>query len=258
MAKPLVPNALWAVIKPLLPPEPAKPKGGRPRVDDRAALTGITFVLRLGMTCWRRLRDWQAAGAWTRLHRILLVCRRCGIFRPTLRKWWRSYQADGEAGLVNHCRRLHCLAAQKVFADQEVLILSLRRERRLGVKQLRNGLIRQHDLTLSLDTIHRTLVRQNEQVLKRPRRWRKSERRYNRRSLGTSSKWMSVRSGKASPSPPQSTIAAATRCSASTAAPLAPTPSTFWSGLSRRCRFRSSAFKPITGASSSPMPSSSA
>jgi hypothetical protein len=24
------------------------------------------------MTCWRRLRDWQAAGVWTRLHRILL------------------------------------------------------------------------------------------------------------------------------------------------------------------------------------------
>jgi transposase len=25
-----------------------------------------------GMTCWRRLRDWQAAGVWTRLHRALL------------------------------------------------------------------------------------------------------------------------------------------------------------------------------------------
>ena len=86
MAKPLLPNALWAAIEPLLPPEPAKPRGGRPRVDDRAALAGIIFVLRSGipwemlpaeigcsgMTCWRRLRDWQAAGVWTRLHRILL------------------------------------------------------------------------------------------------------------------------------------------------------------------------------------------
>ena len=86
MTKPLVPNALWAAMEPLLPPEPAKPKGGRPRVDDRAALAGILFVLRSGipwemlpaeigcsgMTCWRRLRDWQAAGVWTRLHRILL------------------------------------------------------------------------------------------------------------------------------------------------------------------------------------------
>jgi transposase len=86
MVKPLVSKALWAAIEPLLPPEPAKPKGGRPRVDDRAALAGILFVLRSGipwemlpseigcsgMTCWRRLRDWQAAGVWMRLHRTLL------------------------------------------------------------------------------------------------------------------------------------------------------------------------------------------
>jgi transposase len=25
-----------------------------------------------GMTCWRRLRDWQKAGVWARLHRVLL------------------------------------------------------------------------------------------------------------------------------------------------------------------------------------------
>jgi transposase len=25
-----------------------------------------------GVTCWRRLRDWQAAGIWDRLHRELL------------------------------------------------------------------------------------------------------------------------------------------------------------------------------------------
>jgi transposase len=34
--KTLVPDELWAVIEPLLPPEPAKPQGGRPRVADRA------------------------------------------------------------------------------------------------------------------------------------------------------------------------------------------------------------------------------
>jgi transposase-like protein len=41
-----------------------------------------------------------------------LVCRRCGISRATLRKWWRRYQADGEAGLVEHSRRPHRLAAR--------------------------------------------------------------------------------------------------------------------------------------------------
>ena len=87
MAKPLLPDELWAIVAPLLPPEPPKPKGGRPRVPDRACLTGILFVLRSGIpweylprelgcgsgvTCWRRLRDWQAAGVWDRLHRALL------------------------------------------------------------------------------------------------------------------------------------------------------------------------------------------
>lgn len=87
MSKPLLSDRLWAVIEPLIPPEPPKPKGGRPRVGDRAALTGILFVLHSGtpwellpaemgcgsgMTCWRRLRDWQRAGVWDRLQRVLL------------------------------------------------------------------------------------------------------------------------------------------------------------------------------------------
>ncbi len=87
MAKPLLSDELWEVIEPLLPPEPPKPKGGRPRVSNRAALTGIIFVLKTGLpweylppemgcgsgvTCWRRLRDWQQAGVWERLHQVLL------------------------------------------------------------------------------------------------------------------------------------------------------------------------------------------
>ena len=87
MNKPLLPDELWAIVEPLLPPAPPRPKGGRPRVPDRAALTGIIFVLKSGIpweylpqemgcgsgvTCWRRLRDWQDAGVWDRLHRTLL------------------------------------------------------------------------------------------------------------------------------------------------------------------------------------------
>jgi transposase len=83
----LVTNELWAVVEPLLPPESPKPKGGRPRVPDRAAFTGILFVLKTGipwemlpqemgcgsgMTCWRRLKEWHEAGVWNRLHRTLL------------------------------------------------------------------------------------------------------------------------------------------------------------------------------------------
>ena len=87
MAKELVTDELWEAIEPLLPEEPTKPKGGRPRIDDRQALTGIIFVLKSGipwemlpqemgcgsgMTCWRRLKEWQEAGVWERLHRKLL------------------------------------------------------------------------------------------------------------------------------------------------------------------------------------------
>jgi len=87
MARPLVSDELWSLIEPLLPKWPPRPKGGRPPVEDRKALTGILFVLKTGipwellpmemgcgsgMTCWRRLRDWHKAGVWDRLHRILL------------------------------------------------------------------------------------------------------------------------------------------------------------------------------------------
>ncbi len=87
MAKEILTDELWAVIEPLLPPPVARPHGGRPRLPDRAVLRGIIFVLKTGlawedlpqemgcgsgMTCWRRLRDWQAAGVWARLHRTCL------------------------------------------------------------------------------------------------------------------------------------------------------------------------------------------
>ena len=87
MAKQLVSDELWEIIEPLLPEESPKPKGGRPRIDDRAALTGIIFVLKSGIpwemlpqemgcgsgvTCWRRIKEWQEAGVWERLHRVLL------------------------------------------------------------------------------------------------------------------------------------------------------------------------------------------
>ncbi len=87
MTEPLVSDELWALLEPLLPGQPPKPKGGRPRLSDRAAFSGILFVLKSGipwemlppgmgcgsgMTCWRRLRDWQQAGVWAELHTVVL------------------------------------------------------------------------------------------------------------------------------------------------------------------------------------------
>jgi transposase len=88
MAKPLVDDALWERIEPLLPAVQRRYRyPGRKRIPDRQALTGIVFVLKTGipwedlpqemgcgsgMTCWRRLRDWNDAGVWDRLHQVLL------------------------------------------------------------------------------------------------------------------------------------------------------------------------------------------
>jgi transposase len=83
----LLPDALWDLVEPFLPIPPRRPNGGRPPVPDRACLAGIIFVLRSGipwqmlpqelgcgsgMTCWRRLRDWQMAGVWDLVHFAML------------------------------------------------------------------------------------------------------------------------------------------------------------------------------------------
>src|SRR5260370_40919316 len=87
MAAALVPVRLWNLVEPFLPILARRPQGGGARVSDRACLTGIVFVLRSGipwqmlpqelgcgsgMTCWRRLRDWQRAGVRDLMHFALL------------------------------------------------------------------------------------------------------------------------------------------------------------------------------------------
>src|SRR4051812_18209007 len=84
-----VEDGLCERIEPLLPKVERRFRySGRERLDDRKALCGILFVLYTGipweflpqelgfgsgMTCWRRLRDWNAAGVWQRLHESLLA-----------------------------------------------------------------------------------------------------------------------------------------------------------------------------------------
>ena len=78
----LVPDDLWAVVEPLLPLEPSRAKGGRPRLPARSVLAGIVYVLKTGVpwqmlppqlgfgsgkTCWRRLIEWHQAGYLIRL-----------------------------------------------------------------------------------------------------------------------------------------------------------------------------------------------
>jgi transposase len=79
----------WLRIEPVLPQRSRRFRyPGRRPLDDRLVLQGILFVLHTGigwehlpqelgfgcgMTAWRRLRDWQQAGVWERLHEVLLA-----------------------------------------------------------------------------------------------------------------------------------------------------------------------------------------
>jgi transposase len=84
---PVVSDQAWERISALIPERPRRRRNpGRKPLDDRAVLNGILVVLgrRIGfeklpqeleygsgMTCWRRLRDWQHAGVWPQITRVL-------------------------------------------------------------------------------------------------------------------------------------------------------------------------------------------
>src|SRR5262245_57066512 len=89
MAKPIIDDELWGRIAPFLPPKGRRSRfPGRKPLDNRKALTGILFVLKTGITwedlpqelgcgcgmsCWRRLREWQQGGLWPILQQLLLA-----------------------------------------------------------------------------------------------------------------------------------------------------------------------------------------
>ncbi|WP_156106076.1 IS5 family transposase [Comamonas aquatica] len=90
MARRPVSKELWRQLQPLIPAFVPSAKGGARKlaISDEAALNGILFVLQTGipwedlpqslgygsgMTCWRRLRDWNAAGVWEQLHQAMLT-----------------------------------------------------------------------------------------------------------------------------------------------------------------------------------------
>jgi transposase len=89
VAKPILDDDLWVLIEPLLPLPKRRRKryAGRKPIANRRALTGILYVLRSGvpwsmlpkemgcgsgMSCWRRLKAWQARGVWQQVHEVLL------------------------------------------------------------------------------------------------------------------------------------------------------------------------------------------
>lgn len=105
-----------------------------------------------------------------------LTCRRCGISRPTLRKWVKRYQAEGETGLRSRSRRPRTSPGQKVFGEQVSWILELRQQRHLGVRRIQSELLRLHHFKLFLSTIHHILKQQNSRPLRLPKRTKEGHR----------------------------------------------------------------------------------
>jgi transposase len=108
MAKPIIDDALWERIAPFLPSKPRRSRfPGRKPLDNRKALTGILFVLKSGiawedlpqelgcgsgMSCWRRLREWQRSGLWRILQQLLIAK------LPDAQKIdWSRAETDGES-----------------------------------------------------------------------------------------------------------------------------------------------------------------
>jgi transposase len=104
MRKPLLTDAQWEKIEPLLPKPKAPRKGkrrGRPPKPPRVVLEGILWILKTGArwqdlptdlgvspsVCWKRLRAWEEQGVWLRLWRAFL----CELDQRGRLDWQESF-----------------------------------------------------------------------------------------------------------------------------------------------------------------------
>ena len=124
----IVSDELWGLIKPLLPAHPRRFRyPGRKRMPDRPALQGILFVLHTGIawrhlplelgfgsgiTCWRRLEEWQRAGVWEELHALLLARLRAAGEIDFSRAVADSSQVQAKKGAPRRARARSTAAAR--------------------------------------------------------------------------------------------------------------------------------------------------
>ena len=113
----IVSDQLWELFEALLPRKVRRFRcPGRKRFDDRLALQGILFVLHTGIawqhlppelgfgsgvTCWRRLDEWQRAGVWDQLQALLLSRLRAAGELEWSRAVVDSGQVQAKKGLRN-------------------------------------------------------------------------------------------------------------------------------------------------------------
>jgi transposase InsO family protein len=111
------------------------------------------------------------------------VCRRCGISRPTLRKWHKRYQEQGIEGLRSKSRRPINSPSRKIFKEQEKWILELRNSMNIGARRIQNELLRQYNFQLSLASIQKVLDKHSAKPIRKVKR-RKQIKRYQKEIPG--------------------------------------------------------------------------
>ena len=84
------------------------------------------------------------------------VCLKCGISRPTLRKWLERYQQGGLDGLVAESRRPDTSPSTRI-SDREREWIAQLRARGLGLRRIQSELKRSHDFEVSRPTIEKVL-----------------------------------------------------------------------------------------------------
>jgi transposase InsO family protein len=131
--------------------------------------------------------DVKRRSAWVSMYKETgdagLTCRRCGISRPTLRKWMRRFEEHGQIGLVSQSTRPIGSPKRKVDQTVQAAILELRRAKNIGARRIQIELGFAKELWLSRTIIQRALDRADVKPLKRARRPGKPKR-YSRPTPG--------------------------------------------------------------------------
>lgn len=109
-----------------------------------------------------------------------VVCNKCGISRPTLRKWIKRYAESGIEGLRDKSKRPIYSPNVKITSELESLVLAYREKRKLGARRIQNELKRHNEIKLSLASIHKILKRNHCEPLSKKRVKKRTATIYNR------------------------------------------------------------------------------
>ena len=204
----------------------------------------------MGTEIGKRLRWIQL---FEELKNCTQVCLKCGISRPTLRKWLGRYQERGLDGLTSESRRPARSPTSRV-SDRERQWIAALRARGLGSRRIQSELKRSHDFDISRPTIEKVL----KMCAPRPRLvrpvTRKGSKRYAKEIPGERIQMDTCRSGRGCISTRRLTIVRESVCSHYSIGARQQTRFSLSNSPSKSFRFPFSASKRIVAGNSSPIP----